>query len=130
MTVKEIVSMIGVYVGTLIIYIGCYLIIARLGSIFSELEKSNDGSKQRNKIRIGMGWLFWRADKKDDTFLIVFIHQIITIIFTIISTVVFIISIIKQNSDLNLSIAIFAFIYLIYIVVFDNVSRYRAKKLK
>lgn len=130
MTVKEIVSMIGVYVGTLIIYIGCYLIIARLGSIFSEVEKSNDGSKQRNKIRIGMRWLFWRADKKDDTFLIVFIHQIITIIFTIISTVVFIISIIKQNSDLNLSIAIFAFMYLIYIVVFDNVSRYRAKKLK
>lgn len=130
MTVKEIVSMIGVYVGTLIIYIGCYLIIARLGSIFSELEKSNDGSKQRKKIRIGMGWLFWRADKKDDTFLIVFMHQIITIIFTIISTVVFIISIIKQNSDLNLSIAIFAFMYLVYIVVFDNVSRYRVKKLK
>lgn len=122
MTAEEIGSMIGVYIATLIIYIGCYLIIARLESVFTKSEKLNDDVKQRRKIRIVMRWLFWRADKKDDAFSVIFVHQIITILFTAISSIIFILSIVKQNADLNLSLAIFAFAYLIYVVIIDNIT--------
>lgn len=56
MTAEEIGSMIGVYRASLIICIGCYLVIARLDSVFTKSVKLNDDVKQRRKIGIGMRW--------------------------------------------------------------------------
>ncbi len=120
--------MIGVYAATLIIYVGCYLIIASLEFVFAEAENLNRDVKYRKKIKFGLRWLFWRLNKTEEIFLIIFIHQLLTILFTTLSTILFNISIIKQNADLNLGLAIFVFVYLVYIVAFHKITKFKIKK--
>lgn len=129
MTYVEIGRMIGVYAATLIIYVGCYLIIASLEFVFAEAENLNRDVKYRKKINFGLGWLFWRLNKTDETFLVIFIHQLLAILFTTLSTILFTISIIKQNTDLNLGLAIFLLSTWFILLLLTRLPSLKLKKI-
>lgn len=112
----EVLSMIGMYFLMQIFVCGAHMFAFFMDN---ELYKTNKYNENRNTIKIGMKWLFWRCDKDDkkEIFTIVFIHEVISAILFFVVTVMLILTIALNEQMIMYISLVPIIIYLLYISI-------------
>ena len=115
MSGQDIGSMIGLYAFMVI-----FLFLAHLFSAC--MSGGGKYNENRKTIKVGLKWLFWRFTKEDnlrknEMFLIAFVHELISVILLIIATAMFIFSILLNEQLIMIIGAWPAFVYSIYCVI-------------
>lgn len=68
--------------------------------LFMKVEEKDEKAKPRKKISLNPKWQFWRTKKKYYTFVLTFVHKIITIVLAITILTIFTIFLIIRKKEL------------------------------
>lgn len=113
-----IIGIIGMFIASLLFGLSTH---ALLCSTDVELYKNNKYNENRKTVEIGVKWIFWRSrkDNEKEIFYLVFVHELINLLFIMVSTVSMVISIICNQDIIILIALILSFVYFCYIILLN-----------
>jgi uncharacterized membrane protein len=116
---------IGAYVGSLLFLAGAYLFAYTMDGILHDYNKYNE-SRRTIKLKL-FNWLFGRSKKNiiGEIFIVTFVHELLTIILFLVTTMLFVISILLENALIMHACMAVAFLYMCYVLI--RVSRIQKK---
>lgn len=114
----DYISIISMYIAGLLFCLSAH---ALLCTIDVELYKNNKYNENRKIVKMGAKWLFWRSrkDNEKEIFYLVFVHELINLLFIMVSTVSMVISIIYNQDIIILIALILNFVYFCYIILLN-----------
>lgn len=110
----NIASIVAHYVAIILIFRFCYLLIELLELYFKKVEEKDEKAKPRKKIGLNPKWQFWRTKKKYYTFVLTFVHKIITVVLALILSILFIIFLIFDKKSLIIYLLLSSYCYYFY----------------
>lgn len=112
-----IIGIIGMFIASLLFGLSTH---ALLCSTDVELYKNNKYNENRKTVKIGVKWIFWRSrkDNEKEIFYLVFVHELINLLFIMVSTVSMVILICNQDIIILIAL-ILSFVYFCYIILLN-----------